>query len=109
MSWIRRLRSKRASNKEYTRLERLLYEIRAKGVNLPECGIKAVVCRDCIAVFNLDKKGFGVTFIPTYENIDFSTNLTSEEAEEFNGGAGLVERYFNYPKQVMEKYKENEV
>lgn len=106
MNWSKKFKKSKPSDMEYSRLKRLLDELIYKKIELPEEGMKAVVCNDCIAIFNLDKEGYSVTLVPAYDTVSFDLNLTPKEMEEFNGGSGLRGRYFRFRKEIQEKYKQ---
>lgn len=106
MNWSKQFKRSKPSDMEYSRLKRLLDELGYKKVELPVVGVKAVVCNDCIVIFDLAEEGYSVTMIPEYSTVGFDLNLTPKEMEEFNGGSGMRGRYFKFRKEIQEKYKQ---
>lgn len=98
MVFINRGKKKMKSDKSMCRLDRLLSVLKQQHPDkeLVAEGVEAIVCNDGLVILNLTSKGFGVSMIKFTVPVDFNLDLTEEEMQDFNGGAGLRERYFPY-------------
>lgn len=90
---------RKACKKNYQgnyRVKRLLDYMKNEKVDLPVEGLEAVICNDGVVIFDTEKSGAGIFLVKHFRTVPFSLNLTLEEMQEFNGGAGIRERYFTY-------------
>jgi hypothetical protein len=84
------------------RIQRLLGIMKSEAVNLPVEGLEAVICNDGVVIFDMEKDGAAISMIKYFRTVPFSLNLTLEEMQKFNGGAGLRERDISAYKKPKE-------